>query len=76
MVKLPVVPAQLSDHQHRRLVPTEVQQTVQRVLDVLGIAAVGPQDVVDHRPVLQCRPLLKVTHAVHQVEDGLGRVNP
>ena len=74
LVKLPVVPAQLPIHQHHGRVPAEVQQTIQRVLDVLDIAAAGSQDVVNQRPVLLRPALLNVAHAVHQVEDGLGRV--
>ncbi len=41
------------------------------MLDVLDLAVAGAQDVIDHRPVLQRRLLLKITHASHKVKDRL-----
>jgi hypothetical protein len=44
-------------------VATEVEQAIQRVLDVPDIATAGKQDTVDHRLVLARGLLLKIPHA-------------
>ena len=63
-VDVPVVPAKLLVQLKRGFVCREVEQAIQRVLNLLRVAAAGMQDVVDRGLVLLRSLQLKVLHAL------------
>lgn len=64
-----MVAAQSPVERQHRFVATEIQQAIQRSLDVRGVAAAGAQDFIHHRPVRLFNLLLKIAHALSKGVD-------
>lgn len=70
-VYFPVVTTEILVHAQHRFVAAEVEQAIQRMLDVPGIAGAGAQDVINDRQILLGGLLLKILQTAGEAVDRL-----